>query len=611
MAERSLVLENYRNLGVGKATTLVLNHSLKKEDLGGLVILVGPNNSGKSNVLDALRTVVPNKQPLSKDDRPDFLIEKIPDAKITFLCKDGEDSYAFTKQSSGPDSWNVSVNESPQIFAKKKAAAAKTVELLKAFFAAYQNAVPSDLVARFNALVGAKDENELVNGLAALGEQVRTWTGNYSYSYRNAFDSTVVGKLTSEEQTLLSFGANVTIDQKIANDYKARYGYNFLPNILFYSETRMTNAMLRTAPNSWSNSPLFVSLFRLLNINDETLKNLYHQYENTNNISVLRKFQKKIDPELDKITERFNSFYGSSTSKYSFELEFLPGEISFGLARDDKALNFQKQSTGFVWFFDLFFNALSVKPLNPGDILVLDEPGTCLTVHAQEELRDFLKQFALSNDITILLSTHSPFLVDPDNFDELRAVSYEGDGSIIKNDFHVTADDYPDTLTPISTSLTTRNSVVLDPSQRKIFVEGITDYDYLTAFKIALNLSGVVFLPINGLGKKGAQAKIISELLTLEKDPNILVDGDMAGIKFEENGKGTGATIVKLTDVDPDWKEIEDLFTPEEQSNWNLKAKRGYEAALLKQRIITGSAKVAAKTKENFKKLISHLANNI
>lgn len=56
--ERALRIESFRNIGFkdGKPSCerLVINNSLNKGELGDLIILIGANNSGKSNVLDAL-----------------------------------------------------------------------------------------------------------------------------------------------------------------------------------------------------------------------------------------------------------------------------------------------------------------------------------------------------------------------------------------------------------------------------------------------------------------------------------------------------------------------------------------------------------------------------
>ena len=51
---RYLRIEKFRNIGIDKEEKLMINSSLKKGEQGNLIILVGENNSGKSNVLDAL-----------------------------------------------------------------------------------------------------------------------------------------------------------------------------------------------------------------------------------------------------------------------------------------------------------------------------------------------------------------------------------------------------------------------------------------------------------------------------------------------------------------------------------------------------------------------------
>ena len=55
MIKRYLQIKNYRNLGIGKETDIMLNTSFEKGEMGNLVILVGENGAGKSNVLSALK----------------------------------------------------------------------------------------------------------------------------------------------------------------------------------------------------------------------------------------------------------------------------------------------------------------------------------------------------------------------------------------------------------------------------------------------------------------------------------------------------------------------------------------------------------------------------
>ncbi len=95
--KRVLKLHHFRNLGRNLPTELLLNSSFEKH--GGLVVLVGENNVGKSNVLEALKIFndadikLCNEEDYFKPHEKDSLLsleeETILDHKITgFSCVD-------------------------------------------------------------------------------------------------------------------------------------------------------------------------------------------------------------------------------------------------------------------------------------------------------------------------------------------------------------------------------------------------------------------------------------------------------------------------------------------------------------------------------------------
>ncbi|MGL2910760.1 AAA family ATPase [Helicobacter pylori] len=95
--KRVLKLHHFRNLGKNSPTELLLNSSFEKH--GGLVVLVGENNVGKSNVLEALiifndvGVKLCNEEDYFKTHEKDSLLsleeEAILDHKITgFSCVD-------------------------------------------------------------------------------------------------------------------------------------------------------------------------------------------------------------------------------------------------------------------------------------------------------------------------------------------------------------------------------------------------------------------------------------------------------------------------------------------------------------------------------------------
>ena len=69
--KRVLKIDKFRNIGLDETQQLVLNQSMEKGKMGNLVVLIGANNSGKSNVLDALYAL--NNKKLEKRDQTTYV----------------------------------------------------------------------------------------------------------------------------------------------------------------------------------------------------------------------------------------------------------------------------------------------------------------------------------------------------------------------------------------------------------------------------------------------------------------------------------------------------------------------------------------------------------
>ncbi|WP_220092242.1 AAA family ATPase [Helicobacter sp. 16-1353] len=310
-------------------------------------------------------------------------------------------------------------------------------------------------------------------------------------------------------------------------------------------------------------------------------------------------------------------------------------KISLALLRgskEEKGLSLEQQSTGFRWFFNLYFNLLVKQSLDAGDIIVMDEPATNLHPNGQIELRKFLKDFAIKNDITIIIATHLPFLIDLDYLDELRVVKMNDNRVSIVNNFAAIDSDDPDTLKHIKNALMTSKHVLFDFDSKVVFVEGITDYNYLSMFKKIFqaqedknnknkvgDTKDIVFLPINGVGDKNApncdkkQLEISKRLIDIRKNnPILLVDSDEAGRSMKEaNKKDSALNIICLGEINKDFKTIEDLFDKDDLSKLNLVNENGEfikhssQSSLIKTHC--ANYEFSDKTLENFKKLFDRL----
>ncbi len=289
-----------------------------------------------------------------------------------------------------------------------------------------------------------------------------------------------------------------------------------------------------------------------------------------------------------------------------------------------------QQSTGFQWAFNFMFGFLynvgSNFSFNKNIIYVMDEPATHLSVPARKEFRRFLKEYAHKNHVTFVVATHDPFLVDTDHLDEIRIVEKETEGSAIKNNFNYplnNAGKDSDALDKIKRSLGVGQHVFHNPQKHRIiFVEGITDYCYLSAFKLYFNEREFkdnpipfTFLPISGLKKESDEMKeTIKKLCELDNHPIVLTDDDRK-CDFDQNATSERfknaneemhdpIRILQLSDCDENFKQIEDCFSTSDRKKY-AKNKRKELAMAFKTRLLYSGKDdvVSEETKKNFLKL--------
>ncbi len=300
---------------------------------------------------------------------------------------------------------------------------------------------------------------------------------------------------------------------------------------------------------------------------------------------------------------------------------------------NQKPIILSQQSAGFQWAFNFMFGFLynvgSNFSFNHNIIYVMDVP-------ARKEFRKFLKEYAHKHNTTFVLATHDPFLVDTDHLDEIRIVEKEEQGSVIKNGFSYdpkeNVGNNSDALYQIKRSLGVSQNVFHNPQKHRIiFVEGITDYCYLTAFKLYFNEREFknnpipfTFLPISGLkaNPKDMQ-KTIQKLHELDNDPIVLIDDDSKDGSDPQKAKSEQfkraneempdpITILQLSSCDENFKQIEDGFSTNDREKY-AKNKRMELAMAFKTRLLYSRKDdvVGEETKNNFKKLFEWIKERV
>ncbi|BCU74070.1 hypothetical protein CPY3401_03250 [Helicobacter pylori] len=166
---------------------------------------------------------------------------------------------------------------------------------------------------------------------------------------------------------------------------------------------------------------------------------------------------------------------------------------------------------------------------------------------------------------------------------------------------------------------------------RIIFVEGTTDYCYLSAFKLYFNERefkndpiSFTFLPISGLkDNQTNMQKTIQKLHELDNDPIVLIDDDRKDGSDPQKAKSEQfkraneempdpITILQLSSCDENFKQIEDCFSANDREKY-AKNKRMELSMAFKARLLYSEKDdvVGEETKKNFLKLFEWIKERV
>ncbi len=640
----------------------LFKYSLDKDKIGELIILIGENNVGKSNILDAINTIsLASKSKKSqnfKNCMPDFMDYEECLPKLKLVYKDDENNSCDLELNIDEEGNAELLNSLPKDTAievippkfnlenlikeieSKLNSYAKEIEIYSySYGSSFQNQ-KNDLLKKYKTII-IKNNKNIFEELKGLYSEIQTFFKNFIYDFNRRYND--IEELEFVDLNSIAYTKEKKINKETYKDIiKEKYYIDFIPNIVLYKEEHIKDEDLITTPEKIKDSKFFNSLFKAIGKGISTITTAYEKDKKTRGHK--DQYQDTINKKLEEIVnKKFNELYFQDlgTQKYNFSIKLEKDEIYLSIEKNGNIITLSQQSVGFKWFFNFFFNFLYTNELKAGDIVLMDEPEIHLSIPGRRDLRKFIKKFAKDTGITFIATTHNPSFADIDYLDELRIIKNNKDGIGVKiqSNFSALADDEVDTLDSIINSFGILRSD-LTREYKIIFVEGITDYNYLTAFKLLCNQDRkedmkLVFLPIEGLGDdKTIKEKLnkLSEIKIGFEPKVVLVDGDAAGKHFQElciKENLTNKVKVEVLEPKKDLEikfsendnliyekkgskivnEIENLFSPEDIEKYLdiLKSKSVKKSSLFKKMIFEEDNKPNEETIDNFSKLLEYL----
>ncbi|UCC96767.1 MAG: AAA family ATPase [Phycisphaerales bacterium] len=281
-----------------------------------------------------------------------------------------------------------------------------------------------------------------------------------------------------------------------------------LPKFLYFSKCNLMNGrisidnLIKNQERGNLSGPerVFLSLLDLVGTKPRHLTSI----ENSEELIA------DLEAAAGPITEKIAKYWSQNTSlRVNFQLH--PGKLQdpppfdkgqvlqtrILNTRHNLTLNFDERSTGFVWFFSFLVWFSQVRRTFGDNLFILlDDPGIGLHAQAQEDLLRYIAM-ELEPHYQVLYTTHSPFMVDPNNLGRARTVedittkNEQGDEQYLGTkvgDKMFSTD--PGTLIPLRTALGYELTRSIVTGQKTLLVESPAEAFYLNWFSKRLNEKG-------------------------------------------------------------------------------------------------------------------------
>ena len=495
--------------------------------VSNMTAIIGRNESGKSNLLQALRFLNPpeNPEPLKKnelfprhmnlddctdsttvvtskwelsDSDKDAIIEIWPQAKFVNQVEVRR-NYAGNLSIDLIDVYNVGIPKKQLESASRK------------LFASLDKLIDppdSDAASHLDDVLDVLDVQ-----LEPTDDHIQ-WTTDVRESLVKARQhlSNIDKGLTEERDALFNAVEKIVDDvskealgQKKACSWIAEHMPVFIFLDVYPEMTGRMNVaehLSRKASNtSTSADENFDKICKAAGLDLERLQTLHKGGE--------QRIRKKLTNEAgEKLTKAVQRLWRDKKLKVRFDVDgdHISTFISEPSGIRDVDIELNERSRGFQWFFSFYvtFAADTKEGDATNAIILLDEPG--LYLHAKSQ-RDLLRHLEEDFNNQILYTTHSPFMVPIHNLDSIRTVMFnENKGTTISNS-PVRGED-SNTLFPLQAALGYDLAQSLFVSQNNLIVEGKTDYlilstvsEYLARKKKESLRSDITITPAGGAQK--------------------------------------------------------------------------------------------------------------
>lgn len=490
---QSFHIKNYRSIKDTK----------KIEISDKVTVLAGKNESGKTNVLNAILTAY--NDDFEDDDIPVNIQDADPTVKLSFKFNS-----KYIEKKLG-----VSLEEQKN-YTMALTRSKSTVDVFEGSIIDYFVDLFTEqynLEEKYQKYIKKDKIKKLVTDLAGNEDNIIKDLDNY-------FNISNIGD-TEERSVIIEYIKEVIENVKIREKIN-----KLIPKIVYFDSftdilpDELTKEQIQSATFE-EDERAFMNLLYLLGISKQEFTKMIKGDERNQS----REF-KRISNE---ITNKYNNVY--MQEKVSIGLDKNGNKIFvqiFNEGDKDNDIKPSQRSKGFQWFLAFYLLLNSIEE-DKDAIILIDEPGLYLHATAQDDVLKFLNN---EIDNQVIFTTHSPYLLDINKLNSLKLVVRGNSGTNIVQKYYDCKDQ--ETITPLVTAIgynISKNPIELG-NGLNVITEGISDRFYLLAFLKLYNIKK----KINVIPSTGSQNihLLISLCIGWSLDYKILLDNDRGATALEK-----------------------------------------------------------------------------
>lgn len=584
--------------------------------------LIGKNESGKSNILESigliknlflpLGTEYLNNKTRGQSDNPSITLtlsfttfdkEKFPSAEgdtvLSYSATQVTMEGGLSSLISNDDNLNTHIEKVLSVVSSNE------LGLASSHFSSLKNQT-----AKLHT-ISQKLYSTILTDLQSAKNTINTSPLDSKKEYMESID--IIKKSISNYYNLIP----QLHYRKSDNELKNSYPYTDIKKL--YEETKD----LSVSNNS------FINLMLAAGVEKDTLFGAFEGGTEAAKRTFWNKVVKKINALVDEFNEKF---YQQEKIAIDFVLE--GSTVKIFILTDDMYMNFSERSNGLKWYFSLFIETKAKATFERPILYLLDEPGVYLHVRAQKKVLELFEHLCETGN-QVIYTTHSPFMINPNNVYNVRAVEKNENGftNIYTSVYYykINKKHRLETLSPLITALGMDLQDNIGPQYEKtnVVVEGITDSMYLTAMMNYFKVNDVdrpSIIPCAGVGNVNRVVSILigwgcnfkavldydeegyNEYKRIVKDTNLTDDNNVYFVNLKT---ATDVNVVKKNRA-----TIETLISSEDNDKLSTKYDGTDETKTLAakefmDRVSNGDIIPSKETCENFKILFVALGINI